>query len=109
MEGRKLGVELICRVLQVAPSTYYTDRGRVPSVGAVIDVMLSPQLCDLWENNFAVYGVRKLWKAARPAGIDIGRDQTARLMKNLGRRGVLRSKRVKRQGQTRQQWGIRIW
>ena len=58
-------------------------------------MMLSPQLCDLWENNFQVYGVRKLWKAARRAGINIGRDQTARLMKNLGMRGVLRSKRVK--------------
>ncbi len=57
--------------------------------------MLSPQLCDLWKNNFKVYGVRKLWKAARRAGINIGRDQTARLMKNLGIRGVLRSKRVK--------------
>jgi transposase InsO family protein len=95
VEGRKLGVELICRVLQVAPSTYYAARGRVPSARALNDVMLSPQLCDLWENNFQVYGVRKLWKAARRAGINIGRDQTARLMKNLGMRGVLRSKRVK--------------
>jgi len=77
------------------PSTYYAARGRVPSARALNDVMLSPQLCDLWENNFKVYGVRKLWKAARRAGIDIGRDQTARLMKNLGIRGVLRSKRVK--------------
>ena len=40
-------------------------------------------------------GVRKLWKAARRAGINIGRDQTARLVKRLGMRGVLRSKRVK--------------
>jgi len=95
VEGRKLGVELICRVLQVAPSTYYAARGRVPCARALNDVMLSPQLCDLWKNNFQVYGVRKLWKAARRAGINIGRDQTARLMKTLGMRGVLRSKRVK--------------
>ena len=95
VEGRKLGVELICRVLQVAPSTYYAARGRARSARALNDVMLSPQLRDLWENNFQVYGVRKLWKAARRAGIDIGRDQTARLMKRLGMRGVLRSKQVK--------------
>ena len=95
VEGRKLGVELICRVLQVAPSTYYAARGRVPCARVLNDVMLSPQLCDLWKNNFEVYGVRKLWRAARRAGINIGRDQTARLMKNLGMRGVLRSKRVK--------------
>ena len=95
VEGRKLGVELICRVLQVAPSTYYAARGRVPCARVLNDVALSPQLCALWKNNFQVYGVRKLWKAARRAGINIGRDQTARLMKNLGMRGVLRSKRVK--------------
>ena len=95
MEGRKLGVELICRVLQVAPSTYYAARGRVPSVRALNDAVILPQLFDLWEDNFQVYGVRKLWRAARRAGINIGRDQTARLMKNLGMRGVLRSKRVK--------------
>ena len=95
VEGRKLGVWLICRVLQVAPSTYYAARGRVPSARALNDAVILPQLFDLWKNNFQVYGVWKLWKAARRAGIDIGRDQTARLMKNLGMRGVLRSKRVK--------------
>jgi len=76
VEGRKLGAWLICRVLQVAPSTYYAARGRVPSARVLNDVVQSPQLCDLWENNFQVYGVRKLWKAARRAGINIGRDQT---------------------------------
>jgi len=95
VEGRKLGVKLICRVLQVAPSTYCAARGRVPCVRALNDAVILPQLCDLWKNNFEVYGVRKLWKAARRAGINIGRDQTARLMKRLGMRGVLRSKRVK--------------
>jgi len=95
VEGRKLGVELICRVLQVAPSTYYAAMGRVPCVRALNDAVILPQLCDLWEGNFQVYGVRKLWKAARRAGIDIGRDQTERLMRRLGMRGVLRSKRVK--------------
>ena len=91
MEGRKLGVELICRVLQVAPSTYYAARGRVPSARALNDVMLSPQLFALWKNNFKVYGVRKLWKAARRAGINIGRDQTARLMKKGVMQGLVTS------------------
>jgi hypothetical protein len=73
VEGRKLGVWLICRVLQVAPSTYYAAMGRVPSVRALNGVMLSPQLCALWEGNFEVCGVRKHWKAARRAEIVIGR------------------------------------
>ena len=69
VEGRKLGVELSCRVLQVAPSAYYAARGRVPSARALNDVLLSPQLCVLWKNNFQVYGVRKLWKAALGQGL----------------------------------------
>jgi putative transposase len=40
----------------------------------------------LWEDNYRVYGARKLWKAARRAGHDIGRDQVARLMHCRDRR-----------------------
>jgi putative transposase len=47
---------------------------------------------ELWIHNYSVYGRRKLWKAARRAGIDIGRDQVARLMKALGIRGATRAK-----------------
>ncbi len=49
----------------------------------------------LWKANYEVYGSRKLWKAARRAGIDIGRDQTARLMRKAAIRGATRSKRVR--------------
>jgi hypothetical protein len=55
VEGRNLGARLICKVLQVAPSTYYTARGHVPSARALNDVVLSSQLCGLWESNFLVY------------------------------------------------------
>jgi transposase InsO family protein len=95
VQGRKLGVELICRVLQVAPSTYYAARYRAPSARALSDAVLSGELYSLWEKNRKVYGVRKLWKAAKRAGIDVGRDQTARLMRSLGIEGVKRSRRVK--------------
>jgi transposase InsO family protein len=47
------------------------------------------------EGNYEVYGSRKLWKAARRAGIDIGRDQTARLMRRAAIQGARRSKRVR--------------
>jgi len=57
--------------------------------------VLSGELYSLWVKNRKVYGVRKLWKTARRAGISIGRDQTARLMRSLGIEGVKRSKRVK--------------
>lgn len=47
---------------------------------------LAPRLVGLWENNYRVYGARELWKAARRAGLDVGRDQVARLMRNLAAR-----------------------
>lgn len=95
VEGRPLGVEPICSLLQVAPSTYYAAKDRAPSARALRDAILIPQLVRLWDDNYRVYGVRKLWKAGRRAGIDIGRDQTGRLMRAAGMEGATRSKRVK--------------
>jgi transposase InsO family protein len=95
VDGRRLGVEPICRILQVAPSTYYAARNRRLSVRAQRDRELEPRLVELWKANYEVYGSRKLWKAARRAGIDIGRDQTARLMRQAGICAALRSKRVR--------------
>lgn len=79
----------------MAPSSYYAAKTRVPSARARRDEELIPQLVELWEANYRVYGVRKLWKAARRAGIVIGRDQTSRLMRAAGIEGARRSKRVK--------------
>ena len=76
-----LGVEPICLALQVAPSTYYAAKRRetVPSARAVRDAVMMQVLVTLWVANRKVYGAHKLWKAARRAGHDIGRDQVARL------------------------------
>ena len=93
--GRRLGVERICSVLQVAPSTYYAVNGRPASARQIRDAEVAPRLLELWESNYSVYGVSKLWKAAQRSGIDIGRDQVARLMKILQIEGVRREKRVK--------------
>jgi putative transposase len=95
VDGRRLGVEPICSVLQVAASSYYAARSRPLSARERRDGELTPQLVGLWKDNYQVYGARKLWKTARRAGIDIGRDQTARLMRRAGIQGVLRTKRVR--------------
>lgn len=79
----------------MAPSTYYTARSREPSARAQRDAELRPALRALWEANYRVYGARKLWKAARRAGHDVGRDQTARLMRAEGIEGVVRTQRVR--------------
>lgn len=91
----EFGVEPICDTLQVAPSTYYAARNRVPSVRELRDQVMMPILLALWVTNRKLYGAHKLWKAARRAGHDIGRDQTARLMKRLDIEGVTRGRRVR--------------
>jgi putative transposase len=95
VEGRRLGVEPICETLQVAQSTYYAARARPCAAREQRDRELTPRLEKLWTDNYQVYGARKLWKTARRAGIEIGRDQTARLMRRAGICGVLRTKRVR--------------
>ena len=57
------------------------------------DAALRPRLRELWERNYSVYGRRKLTKVARKAGLDVGRDQVARLMRAEGIRGASRAKK----------------
>lgn len=92
----EFGVEPICRTLQMAPSTYYAAKKResAPSPRAVRDAVMMQVLMVLWVANRKVYGAHKLWKAARRAGHDIGRDQVARLMRELDIRGVSRRRKV---------------
>jgi len=66
--GRRLGVERICSVLQMAPSTYYAANSRPASARRIRDAEIAPRLLEIWESNYSVYGVRKLWKAARRSG-----------------------------------------
>jgi putative transposase len=92
----EFGVEPICRVLQVAPSTYYAARRRRvnPCARARRDAVMMGLLMVLWVTNRKVYGAHKLWRAAERAGHDIGRDQVARLMRELGICGISRRRRV---------------
>lgn len=79
----------------MAPSTYYAAKSRGPSQRAQRDAVLGPALVQLWKDNYCVYGAHKLWKTARRAGHDVGRDQVARLMRAAGIQGVRRGKRVR--------------
>lgn len=85
-------------MLQVAPSSYYevnARQRRAPSARAQRDAVLGPVVKQLWEDNYRVYGARKIWKAARRVGHDVGRDQVARLMRTAGIEGVRRTKLVR--------------
>jgi len=91
----EFGVEPICTTLQVAPSTYYAAKKRGPSARELRDQLLMPILLTLWMANRKLYGAHKLWKAALRDGLDIGRDQTARLMKRLDISGVTRGRSIR--------------
>ena len=93
------GVEPICRELPIAPSTYYeskareADRSRVPA-RAHRDAHLCEHIGRVWDENYRVYGVRKVWRQLQREGIAVARCTVARLMRELGLRGVVRGRRV---------------
>jgi putative transposase len=84
----EFGVEPTCSVLQMGSSTYYAAKKRQPSARSLRDAVLKNVLFVLWTTNRKLYGAHKLWLAAQRAGHEIGRDQVACLMRELGIRGV---------------------
>jgi putative transposase len=88
----RFGVEPICRVLEIAPSSYYARTSRPPSARAVRDAQLKVQIRRVYDQNFQVYGAEKVWRQLKREGIAVGRDRVARLMRQLGIRGVVRGK-----------------
>lgn len=94
------GVEPICRVLPIAPSTYYAHahcqtapERRSPRTRR--DEVLSGHIQRVWEENFQVYGVRKVWRQLKREGVVVARCTVERLMRRLGLQGVVRGKPVK--------------
>ena len=98
--GLRWGVQPICDVLTehglpMAPSTYYDQLHAVPSARQVRDDQLKIHITRVHEENFGVYGVRKVWLQLNREQIPVARCTVARLMRALGLRGVTRGK-VKR-------------
>ena len=94
------GVEPICKVLPIAPSTYHEHAARRAdpaklSARAQRDVSLKVEIQRVFTENFEVYGVRKVWRQLRREGFDIARCTVERLMQSMGLRGVIRGKPVK--------------
>ena len=94
------GVEPICRVLPIAPSTYRAHAARqadprLRSDRVKVDEILSPEVERVWNENFQVYGVRKVWRQLRREQFDVARCTVQRLMRRLGLRGVIRGKTVR--------------
>jgi putative transposase len=78
--------------LQVAPATSDAARSRPPSARRLRDAELKVEIARVWEDNFEVYGARKVWRQLHREGIAVGRDRVARLMRELDICGVVRGK-----------------
>ncbi|OKO85508.1 transposase [Bradyrhizobium sp. NAS80.1] len=94
------GVEPICKVLPIAPSTYHAHvaKRRDPakrSARARQDVALKIEVRRVFDQNFSVYGVRKVWRQLKREGFDVARCTVSRLMRDMGLQGVIRGKSVK--------------
>lgn len=93
----RFGVEPICRVLsaagtQIAPSTYYAHRTRLPSPRSVIDAQRTAMITAVHTENYGVYGSRKVHAELVRRGHPMARCSVERLMRTAGLRGVSRSK-----------------
>jgi transposase InsO family protein len=94
------GVEPICRVLPIAPSTYYLHAARRAGAGklpmrAQRDAVLCQQIQRVFQDNYQAYGSRKVWRQLKREGVVVARCTVQRLMKQLSLQGVRRGKGVK--------------
>jgi len=96
----RFGVEPICKMLPIAPSTYYElkarerDPARLPA-RQKRDAELCPQIQRVWRENFCVYGARKTWKQLNREDLKVAHCTVRRLMHKLGLCGVRRGKAFK--------------
>ena len=94
------GIEPICRVLPIAPSTYHEhalrkkEPARLPE-RAKRDATLKPEITRVFTENFAVYGVRKVWRQLKRESMDVARCTVERLMRDMGLKGAIRGKPFK--------------
>jgi len=94
------GVEPICKVLSIAPSTYFDHRAKQMdparlSVRARRDAALRPKISRVFEDNLKVYGARKVWLQMNREGVSVARCTVERLMRVMGLHGVIRGKAIR--------------
>jgi putative transposase len=88
----RYGVEPICQLLPIAPSTYHAAKRRRPSARALRDEELKAEIARVHAEHFGVYGARKIWRQLHREGIAVARCTVERLMGELGLEGVRRGK-----------------
>jgi putative transposase len=81
--------------VKIAPSTYYAARSRPKSRRAIEDEKLMKEIQRVYDENYQVYGARKIWHQLRRDGVRVGRGRVERLMRRLGLAGAVRGKTVR--------------
>jgi putative transposase len=89
----RFGVEPICTVLRVAPSTYYAAKSRPPCHRARRDAMLGSEIGRVFADNYGVYGARKVWRQLNREGVTVAGCTVERLMGQAGLPGQTRGRR----------------
>ena len=100
------GGEPICEMLPIAPATYYEHLAKRALLArlsdrAKRDEALRPEIQRVFDENWQVYGVRKVWRQLRREGFDLARCTVVRLMKSMGIQGIIRGKPRRRRSRTR--------
>jgi putative transposase len=88
----RFGVEPICQLLPIAPSTYHAAKRRPLSARALRDEELKAEIRRVHAEHFGVYGARKVWRQLHREGIAVARCTVERLLRELGLRGAVRGK-----------------
>jgi putative transposase len=94
------GVEPICKVLPIAPSTYFDHRAKQMDPARLSarvrrDAALRPTINRVFKDNLKVYGARKVWLQMNREGVSVARYTVERLMRVMGLHGVIRGKTIK--------------
>jgi len=94
------GVEPICAVLPIAPSTYYKQKARQADPARLPgrvqrDAVAEKEIERVWREHRRIYGARKVWRQLQREGFKVARCTVERLMRNLGLAGAVQGRRIR--------------
>ncbi|MGW3202422.1 IS3 family transposase, partial [Streptomyces sp. NPDC001118] len=93
LRDKGLGVDPVCRVLELSPSTYFARKKRPKSARRLRDEQLMPLIEEIHAESGGTYGARRIARALRRKSVDVARRTVERLMAELSLEGVIRGRR----------------
>ena len=93
-QGLRWGFEPICRALEISPSTVRSAIARPTCARRLADEVLKVRIREIWDENYQVYGIRKIRAMLAREHIGVAKNRVGRLMRELGIRGAVRGRKV---------------